>query len=49
MTMAADIFLATIGDGLARTSRHSHDEWSVEFLLPDQDVRYLATGPVNRM
>ena len=45
--MPANIFLATTGQGLVRASRHSHDEWSVEFLLPDQDVRCLAVDPVD--
>src|SRR2546426_4499861 len=45
--MAANIFLATTGPGLARATRHSGDVWSVEFLLADQDVRCLAADPVN--
>jgi len=45
--MAANIFLATTGHGLARASKHSHEEWSVEILLPDQDVRCLAANPAN--
>ena len=45
--MPANIFLATTGQGLVRASRHSHDEWSVEFLLTDQDVRCLAPDSVS--
>ena len=45
--MAANSFLATTGPGLARATRHSDDVWSVEFLLADQDVRWLAADPVN--
>jgi photosystem II stability/assembly factor-like uncharacterized protein len=45
--MAANIFLATTGHGLARASHDSDDEWSVEILLPDQDLRCLAANPAN--
>jgi len=38
VTIAANIFLATTGHGLARASRRLDGEWSVEFLLPDQAV-----------
>src|SRR5438034_5439934 len=45
--MTANIFLATIGQGLARASRRSPVEWSVEFLIPNYDVRCLAADPFN--
>jgi hypothetical protein len=40
-------FLATTGDGLARAEYTATTEWSVEFLLLDQDVRCLVADPVN--
>jgi photosystem II stability/assembly factor-like uncharacterized protein len=45
--MNANTFIATTGNGLARAGRDANDEWSVEFLLADQDVRCLAADPLN--
>jgi photosystem II stability/assembly factor-like uncharacterized protein len=46
-TMNARTFLAPTGKGLARASRGLNDEWQIEFLLSDQDVRCLAADPLN--
>jgi photosystem II stability/assembly factor-like uncharacterized protein len=40
-------FLATTGHGIARAEYASTKEWSVEYLLLDQDVRCLAADPLN--
>jgi len=45
--MSLNTFLATTGHGLARASRSASDEWTLEFLLTDQDVRCLAADPLN--
>jgi photosystem II stability/assembly factor-like uncharacterized protein len=47
--MSMNTFLATTGHGLARASLSANGEWSVEFLLNDQDVRSLASDPLNPM
>ena len=39
-------FIATTGHGVARATR-LNDEWTVELLLADQDVRCLAADPRN--
>jgi len=44
--MTEKTFLATTGNGLARAS-YANGEWSVDFLLADQDVRCLAADPLN--
>lgn len=41
------VFIATTGSGLARASRSSDNQWRVEFLIADQDVRCLASAPLN--
>lgn len=45
--MNAKTFLATTGNGLARASREADGEWSVEFLLSDENVRCLAADPAH--
>ena len=45
--MNATLFISTTGNGLARASRDANDGWSVEFLLAGQDVRCLASDPLN--
>lgn len=45
--MRVKTFLATTGKGLARATRGISDEWSVEFLISDQDVRCLAADPLD--
>ena len=45
--MSTEAFIATTGKGLARAVRDESDNWSVEFLLADQDVRCLAADPFN--
>ncbi|HEX9133272.1 MAG TPA: hypothetical protein VF844_13350 [Ktedonobacteraceae bacterium] len=40
-------FLATTGQGIARAGYTTTAEWSVEYLLLDQDVRCLAADPLN--
>src|SRR6266704_2882375 len=42
-----DNFLATTGHGIARAEYVATTQWSVEFLLLDQDVRCLAADPLN--
>ncbi len=44
--MNAKTFIATTGHGVAHATR-SNDEWAVELLLADQDVRCLAADPLN--
>src|SRR6266567_4988212 len=46
-SMSMNTFLATTSQGLARASQSASGEWSVEFLLNDQDVRCLAADPLN--
>jgi hypothetical protein len=43
----ANVFIAATGNGLARASRLPDNEWSTEFLIVDQDVRCLASDPLN--
>lgn len=43
----ANVFISTTGDGLARASRSPDNVWRVEFLIADQDVRCLASDPLN--
>jgi len=45
--MPASLFLAATGNGLARAARNPNGDWSVEFLLPNHDVRCLAADPLN--
>jgi hypothetical protein len=45
--MNAKTFIATTGSGIARAERDSDSDWSVKFLLEDQDVRCLAADPLN--
>jgi photosystem II stability/assembly factor-like uncharacterized protein len=45
--MNAKTFIATTGRGLARAERKTDGEWTVEFLLKEQDVRCLACDPLN--
>jgi len=40
-------FVATAGNGLALARKTADDEWSVEFLLEDRDVRCVAQDPLN--
>ena len=42
-----NVFVATTGNGAARASKAPDDEWSVEFLLADRNVRCLASDPLN--
>jgi photosystem II stability/assembly factor-like uncharacterized protein len=46
--MNANVFIATTGNGLARASRSPDNEWSLEYLIADQDVRCLASDPLNQ-
>lgn len=43
----ANVFIATTGNGLARASRSPDNEWSIESLLTEQDVRCLVSDPLN--
>jgi hypothetical protein len=43
----ASIFIATTGNGLARAERGAGGNWSVAYLLEDQDLRCLAADPLN--
>lgn len=45
--MNAKVFLATTDQGLARVIQNMDDDWSIEFLLKDQDIRCLASDPLN--
>lgn len=45
--MNGTVFIATTGTGLARAARDGNDNWTIEFLLEDQDVRCLAADPLN--
>jgi photosystem II stability/assembly factor-like uncharacterized protein len=40
-----NIFLATNGNGIARAEQRANGQWSLDFLLRDQDVRCLAAVP----
>jgi photosystem II stability/assembly factor-like uncharacterized protein len=44
----ANVFIATTGNGLARASRSPDNDWSVQFLIAEQDVRCLASDPLNQ-
>jgi photosystem II stability/assembly factor-like uncharacterized protein len=46
--MTAKVFIATTGRGIARAERQKNDDWLVDFLLKDQDVRCLAADPSDR-
>jgi photosystem II stability/assembly factor-like uncharacterized protein len=43
--MSVNTFLATTGHGLARATAGQGDEWQVELMLTEQDVRCLAADP----
>ncbi len=43
-----NVFVATTGNGVARASKGPDDEWSVEFLLADRNVRCLASDPLDQ-
>ncbi len=45
--MSVNTFLATTGHGLARATPGQGDEWQVEVLLTEQDVRCLAANPLH--
>lgn len=45
--MSTKTFLATTRPGLARATCDANEAWSIEFLLPDHDVRCLAADPLN--
>lgn len=45
--MNASTFIATTGNGLARAERDTGGNWSVAYLLEDEDLRCLATDPLN--
>src|SRR5215467_12334591 len=45
--MSVNAFLATTGHGLARATAGANDEWQVEFLLTEQDVRCLAADSLH--
>lgn len=45
--MSIKIFLATTERGLARATYSTGQTWSVEFLIPNYDVRCLAADPLN--
>jgi hypothetical protein len=45
--VSANVFIATAGAGLARASRSPDNGWRVEFLIADQDVRCLASDPLD--
>ncbi len=46
--MNANVFIATTGNGLARASRSPESKWSIESLIPEHDVRCLASDPLNQ-
>jgi hypothetical protein len=46
-TMRARIFISTNGRGVSRAIRGEDEKWSVDFLLDGQDIRCLATDPLN--
>ncbi len=41
------VFLATMGLGVARAEQAANGNWSVEFLLANQDVQCLAADPLD--
>jgi photosystem II stability/assembly factor-like uncharacterized protein len=43
----ANVFIATTGNGLARASRALESKWSTESLITEQDVRCLASDPLD--
>jgi hypothetical protein len=45
--MNANKFIATTGRGLACATRGQNGDWSVDLSLQDQDVRCLATDPLD--
>jgi len=45
--MNANTFIAATGNGLARAEQNANNEWSVEFLPVEQDVRCLAVDPLH--
>ena len=45
--MNKKIFIANTGKGLTRAECQKNETWVVEYLLEDQDVRCLATNPLN--
>ena len=45
--MNARRFLAVVGKGIGLAERKANDNWSVEFLLEDQQVNCLAADPHN--
>ena len=45
--MSDHTFLATSGRGLARATQTRDAQWTVDFLVTDQDVRCLAVDPFN--
>ena len=45
--MSVKAFLATTGDGVAYAKPSISGTWSVEMLLPEQDVRCLAVDPLD--
>ena len=45
--MNANVFIATTGNGLARASRFPESKWSTESLITEQDVRCLASDPLD--
>src|SRR5260221_4553472 len=42
------MFIATTGQGIARALQGADDQWGVEFLLADCDVRCLAADALNK-
>jgi photosystem II stability/assembly factor-like uncharacterized protein len=46
--MSVNAFLATTGHGVAYATPRTGETWSVEMLLPDQDVRCLAVDARNQ-
>jgi hypothetical protein len=45
--MKARVFISTNGRWVSRAIREEDDKWSVDFLLDGQDIRCLATNPLN--
>lgn len=46
--MSRKTFIATTGQGIARASWEGDDQWGVECLLTDCDVRCLAADPLDK-
>ncbi len=46
--MSGKTFIATTGQGIARASQGANDQWAVEFLPTDCDVRCLAADPLHK-